>query len=856
MEKGGLMSRVGLNFVLVLIFAISSAAAASTQVGAPNNSAGPPAAPDLAQAPPQQLLAVYSQLRNLAGSDRYAIAENVVWKRDAGTFTFRDGRLAFAAPVEGHVLAAVFTGEGTFELTPPGATERHQIARFTKEPKLEDTFREAVFFFTDDSWAELQKLVNVRGGGDADATTKSLAFAQKRYQNDFNAWWENQRKGFPTMRNLAARMLADLSDPTSRGFFLADIKTQHYSNLLYHISWNRDSLLLPEDARGEEVTLIRYRPAEYFEWWAGFHLASEYLQTPHPEHLTLLAHCREEHIDADVGKNDRLSASAEMQFEVPTAPARVLPLNLEGVLRISAVTGESGQKISFIQEDRNLDSDPWIILPAPAVPGQVYKIKIAYDEESTRESRIIYKQGDGLYFVTARESWYPSFGAFDDRTMFTLHFTSPKRFKFVATGRLVKSGREGNELETDWQSEIPYSVAGFNYGDFVDKSQGDSNLTVTAYSGKQIPDQLKNLQNAMDIVDLARGPSGQGGGVAAQLGIMTGGFNTAHMAGYAAAESYQAMRLYSFYFGALPFKTVSVTEQPVGSFGQSWPTLIFLPYTSLLDATTRHGLRMDQTAEEREFFNVVAVHELAHQWWGHLVGWKTYHDEWMSEGFADFSAALYLEEFEPAMFKPFWDLCRRHLLEGNKAGHRPVDVGPIWLNYQTDAYLEPETSYILRYEKGAYVLQMLRILLQDSKQKNPDAPFIAMMHDFTSTYAAKNASTQDFERCVEKHTGEPMDWFFNEWVYGTEVPHYDFSYTLKDGGNGKTLLQASLAQSGVSDSFLMRVPVFVSLNGTSRRLGFISVKGSTTVNPQVLLPFRPDKVTIDDDHSLLAWEKQ
>lgn len=303
-----------------------------------------------------------------------------------------------------------------------------------------------------------------------------------------------------------------------------------------------------------------------------------------------------------------------MEFEVPSDSVRVLPIDLEGVLRISAVTDEAGKKLSFIQEDRNRDSDPWIILPEPAMSGRVYKIKIAYDEDSTHDSRIIYKQGEGLYYVTARESWYPSFGAFDDRTAFTLHFSSPKKFRFVATGRLLKSAREGNELETDWQSEIPYSVAGFNYGDFVDKSQGDANLTVTAYSGKQIPDQLKGLQEAMDLADMAGGPNRQGGGVAAQLGILTGGFNTARMAGYAAAESYQALRLYSFYFGPLPFKTISVTEQPVGFYGQSWPTLIFLPYTSLLDATTRHSLRMEDTAEGREFFNVVAVHEMSHQW--------------------------------------------------------------------------------------------------------------------------------------------------------------------------------------------------------------------------------------------------
>jgi len=106
-------------------------------------------AADLANVPSEDLLKVYAKLRSLQSSDQGAVAENVVWKRDAGTFAFKDGRLSFAVPVEGKVLAAAFVGEGTFELNPPTAVDRHQIERFTKGEELRDTFKEAVFFFTD-----------------------------------------------------------------------------------------------------------------------------------------------------------------------------------------------------------------------------------------------------------------------------------------------------------------------------------------------------------------------------------------------------------------------------------------------------------------------------------------------------------------------------------------------------------------------------------------------------------------------------------------------------------------------------------------------------------------------------------
>ena len=838
-----------------LVGFLSFCVAAAAQNAPPQTQESPAQKVDLAAAPSDELMRVYAQLRSLQGSDQWGIAEGAVWKRDAATFTFKDGRIAFAAPVGGRVLAAVFTGQGTFELDPPTAIDKQQIARFAKGPKLVDDFRQAVFFFTDSSWDELAKLVHVRAGGQAQAATKAIESAQRKYQEDFNDWWANQAKRNLTMRNLAARMLADLSDPSSRGFFLADFKTEHHDDLLYEISWNRDPLLLPYYNRDEEVTLVHYKRGEYYEWWAGFHVAEEYARAPHPEHRTLLAHCREERIDAEVDKSNHVSETAAMEFEVPSSPARVLPLNLDGVLRISSITGESGKKLSFIQEDRKLDSDPWVILPEPAAAGRVYKMKISYDEDSTRDSRIIHQEGQGLYFVGARESWYPSFGAFDDRTQFHLHFSSPKKFKFVATGRPLGSKKDKDSVESEWESEIPFSVVGFNYGDFVDKSQSDSKLTVTAYAGREPPDELKNLSAMMDMADLSQGPN-RSQSIEAQTGIMRGGFNTASNAQYAATEGYQAFKLFENYFGALPFKSISVTEQPVRGFAQSWPTLIFLPYDSLLDATTRNSLRLQDSAEAREFYNVAAVHEMSHQWWGHMVGWKTYHDQWLSEGFAEFSAALYIKASEPNKFKKFWDLKRKWLLNNNQAGHHPVDVGPLWLNFQLDAYLEPGNSFFLRYYKGAYVLEMLRTLMEDARSQNPDARFIAMMRDFVTTYTAKNASTEDFRRVVEKHMGEPMDWFFNEWVYGTETPHYDFSYDLKDAGQGKTLLHVSLSQSEVSDSFLMRVPLYVHVNGTPRLLGFLKVKGPNTATADVTLPIRPEKVTLDEYHSILSTVKQ
>ncbi len=788
---------------------------------------------DLPTATPEDLKTVYFQLRQLHASEQWAIAENVVWKRDAATFTFQTGKLVFASPVNGRILAASFEGKGAFQLDPPGSIHQKQISRYTRGPNLTDTFRKAVLFFTDDSFAELQQKLKIQSGGTV--ASDAIASTQREFTETFNDWWSNEAKGNFEMRNMAARMLADLADPSSKGFCLADFKGDRSGDLMFHISWNRDSLLMPGLNNDEEVVLLHYNPGNYYEWWSGFHLAEEYAKNPHPEHRTLLARCPRQTIVAGVADDNRLSATTELDYEIGYGSPRLLPLNLRGVLRISSIQDGGGKPLAFIQEPRELDNDPWVILPAPAQKGIAARMKIAYAEDSNRDNRIIHQRGSGLYFVTARTSWFPSFGAFDDRTIFVLRFRSPKKFTLIGTGHRLKAEKQKDAYVSEWESEIPFAVAGFNYGEFADKTRSDGTLTVTAYGGKQIPDELREVEIA-------------GGGV--------GGLNTTSMLDYAAGVSFQAMKLFEFYFGPLPFKSIAVTEQPVRGFGQSWPTLVFLPYDSLLDGTNRHFLGLQESEEARQFYNIVAVHEMAHQWWGHLVGWKTYHDQWLSEGIAEFSAALFIKHFEPKKWKGYWDLKRKWLFSTNRRGHRIKDVGPLWLNFQLSGHLEEENRQSLVYGKGAFVLEMLRMLMENPQDRNPDGAFIAMMRDFTASHAGRNASTEDFRRIVEKHWRRPMDWFFNQWVYGTEIPDYKFTYQLKDAPGGKTNLQISLTQSSVSDSFRMAVPLYLHHKGQPHRLGLVEMKGSTTHNDEMTLPIRPEKVTIDEYHSILCESRE
>ena len=160
--------------------------------------------------------------------------------------------------------------------------------------------------------------------------------------------------------------------------------------------------------------------------------------------------------------------------------ARVIPFNLNSVLRISSIEDGTGRKLAFIQEDRKLDNDPWFIVNEPAKPEAKFKANISYKEDSTYETRIINDQGSGLYFIASRDTWYPSFDKLDDRTQYQLNARSPKRFVFMASGAQLKSVKEKDDLLTSWKSEIPLGVVGFNYGDFVDASQATPTMKLTS----------------------------------------------------------------------------------------------------------------------------------------------------------------------------------------------------------------------------------------------------------------------------------------------------------------------------------------------------------------------------------------
>ena len=290
-------------------------------------------------------------------------------------------------------------------------------------------------------------------------------------------------------------------------------------------------------------------------------------------------------------------------------------------------------------------------------------------------------------------------------------------------------------------------------------------------------------------------------------------------------------------FGEPPVHRFYATEIP-GYHGQAFPGLIHFSWA------TYQGFLMEKGRDE-----MFRAHEMAHQWWGLGVDVKSYRDAWLSEGFAEFAAWWYTEAIlgDSTALRRILDQSREALLE------RRHKAGPIWLGTRLFDGDMPEDYPLIVYQKGAWVLRMLRFLMLDANGTG-EAPFRGMLKDFYESFHDAQASTEDFRTMVERHMGSSMDWFFNSWVYGTGIPTYEWAQTTEQS-NGKFLWKLRVTQREVSDSFAMAVPVHLYFRDGRDAFLRVLVRGPTT-DFSGEVPGLPTRVVFNDFDGVLAQVKE
>ncbi len=785
-------------------------------------------------------LSEYQALERQKLDGRQVAVSGLTIERDAFALQL-DGTVYLFEEVMEQTPGGVFVGQGKWLLEPASERERHHLAVIQSDPQLEvlrDTFEVAILRYWDDTTAEILAAGELSTGAVAPQAAKAV-----------DAWRDSKAR---LEKSLSLRLLrAATNDEGLAGKpFFALVEGKRWEETRLGI----DPAGLFDD---EEVyvTFQGEKGGSYAE-----HLESEvesgaYLYA-HPKTLVDVQHHA---IDTHIVKNSDLEATAEITFSVLAPALRVIPFSLTRGFEIeeAVLVTESGETalavISTLDEDGDRDSSTSaLVLTDPLERNDKATVRIKYHGGDG----VLRDEGVGVYAVGARSQWYPKFGDFSDPATYNLSFTTPKRSTVVAVGKEVESRETPDGQFTRWESTHPIRVAGFNYGRFTryDEHEKNTGTDIEVWATAGTPDFIKELNMIMESSSGAVGYRRE-----ASFGV-----SPDSLARQALADGVNTVQLLTAYFGKLPFDRLALTQQVEWNFGQAWPTLVYLPYLAAMSSASGQAIGLEGYGG---WADEVTYHEIAHQWWGHKIGWATYRDQWLSEGFAEFSTSLMVEAVEGAQaYDDFWEQRRLEIMRKDPSDDiSNAESGPITLGYRNSSWRNQGGYRAIAYAKGGYVLHMLRMAMRDRSESNPDARFFSMMREFADSYAGQAPSTADFKRMVEKHIvpeldfdrNGKLDWFFDQWVHGTEIPDYDLDIEMKKSGS-KWQVQGTVTQKGVGPDFVALVPVYLDLGkGQYMQLGRAPFKGEMTQNLNVTVepPRKPKRALVNAQHEVLSQRK-
>ena len=823
----------------------------------------------------------YKALRGGKLTRVYRVA-NLVLTRDVGAFTFRSGSFSFLPPVLGHVTTGVFVGDGNFQLKPAsrlGVQHLHSIAGIDS---VDEDFTAMVVYCSDSTFDEIEQhseLVDQSPGAHEEAFQRVRNILEQRrdlstlvaHAGDAHLTFLEQLLNYEDIPNYEAEILAELYNPAQRGSFRAFLHGRKHGDLRFLLNPRGALPTLPAP---EETALLNFDPASATDGvWYLSHLASE-LQSGSasskedkrpiaPEHYEM-------HIfigNPDVlGREADLRVTCDLRFRSLDDGTRMVKFDLVPDLQVSRAAW-NGSEIPFVQESRGKDGSFYLQMPEPLVKGHTYQVTFEYAGGEILQSRF----GP----VPPRRVWYPMAAGSLSRATYDLTFYLPHGATVVSVGKQVKQTRDGAFDVCEWSSAVPLARAAFRY---LSQFSGAGALKV--YDKTTIDETTGMELEAYVIPPPPR----------ASLPPST------TSAGDVLTDTGNSVRIFTNWFGPPAYSRLSVVVAQGAT--DSLPGLVYATpaavagYSSLMTnalvdagkaaaaslgplthsggAADFVGPPLSMIASLDEAFSL----QVSGQWWANTVSPATFHDAWLTSGFENFSASLYDLEVNPEEFCNHWSGARQELLHGPYqhpgigefctycSPVRPNDTGPVWMGVLNDAFKTRGAGNILGASKGGYVLHMLRSLMWDSQ--TGDADFRAMMQDYVKQFANQAVSTEDFKALVEKHMKPPMDmdgnrrmdWFFDEWLLGTDVPSYRLEYSLSGEKGGKTLLRGKLTQSGVSPAFKMIVPLFAEFAARKIRVTVMAMHGTATRDFKVILPERPKRILLNLNRYVLTDKEE
>jgi hypothetical protein len=754
----------------------------------------------------------YNQIKAFTLSGGSAQVNGLVLKKDRAQITLT-GTVYFSEPVNGLITGAVFIGDGRFLAeTPPSEFEKDNVRRLLGVENVESDFKTAVFRFTDDTAAQIGQAQP----GAADARAQKLANeADTRILHDTGA-------------NLPARVAVSLLNGEKPGLFFAQFdggRRDRFFLLLDHQS--RIPLANFDINAGEKGLIWTYNNGIFSpEVWMAFYALEDYQRgqvaysdvydqinianyrmdvdvMDYNNRMRVLSHVAAEALQPNI-RAVSFSASEDLGSYDNTRQKKQMKIK-------SARSG--GADIEFVQE-------PWeggftVFLPQSAKTGDKLELDLDLEGDFMRHHDFF----PDCQYPASNTSWYPRHG-YLKRSTFEMTFRHPKRFRVASVGTRLSEQADAeikDALVSKYKMDVPVALVTFALGPF--KRHPD----VIKWEKGGPPTPLEFSSLAGDVLAIKED--------------------------FIVAELNNTVRYFTATFGTYPYPIFGATFHPF-PFGQGIATMLMIPRTDRANKRT---------------YSFIA-HETAHQWWGNIVAWRSYRDQWLSEGFAEYSGILYtgLRESKGAkedLLRELRDSLKNppETLTGVGKG-RLVDVGPIILGHRLNTSKTFGAYQTLIYNKGALVLRMLHYMMSNPST-GEGQPFFDMMTDFVERYRNKSASTDDFRAVVNEHFAKTpiaqkygmtnLNWLFRQAVYQSQLPSYEMQYKTTTEADGKVFLTGTITQKNAGENWVMVLPVKIDFGGGKAGMGTVIVQGPSTPF-KIPLPAAPSKVQLDPERWILA----
>jgi hypothetical protein len=781
--------------------------------------------------------------------------------------SLEDGTIAFTQDVMGQITGAFFEGEGEVLLSPPNEVERRSLSLFTGMAILEERFATAYFRFNDDVPSELKP--DLRNAEDT---------------NEFIVRWKE------TTKNLASgdamRLLLTLSEnlPTKSSSTEAPGTTNRKSDRFLHARLQGTKLgvfdVFFDSTAGEQVFAGQMKSGTngdtYYDVWTSFSpttpAAARQIQSEHSEqeegasaHNDRVA-LQKFAITTEVLPPKEIRARAVVQCEVREGGARTLLFELSRFLQVESVQ-LNGEPVEFIhnpalegtQLSRRGNDIMAVVMPQPLRTGQKFELTFVYAGE------VLAQAGDGLLYVGARGTWYPNRGL--EMAAFDLQFSYPQGWTLVATGKQAPFATESiastsGEQTSRWISDRLIPVAGFNLGRYREATTKVGDVEVETYATQGVERDFP--KEAIQVVEPP--PRLTPTNPTPQLVLPsqpTPALNEV-LVGQTAAR---AVRYFSDRFGPFPYSHLALTQLP-GRESQGWPGLIFLSSYAFLDQQAREQLHYSRP--RMLLVESVPAHETAHQWWGDLVIWSSYRDQWYSEGLANYCALMMVQEKSPESFRQIMDMYRRELVEKNKDGVAPMDAGPVTLGTRLLSSHFPRGYEAISYGRGAWLFHMLRTMLNDAAKQEKksggtgtDELFVRSLRKVRQRYEGKMISTrelldvfaEDLPPALRYEGKKSLDWFLDGWVNGSALPTLELKgvkFTPKESG---VIVNGTILQKDAPVELVTSVPIYGQMGGKQLvLLGRVFADGEES-SFRLSAPAGVHKIVVDPYETVLTRPK-